>query len=118
MFGDQVLRELARRMSHSVRSSDICCRAGGEEFFLFLDYRGRIESTIDRIYKNLCFEIEGRSITVSMGVALSAAEGAMYDRLYRAADAALYAAKQGGKHRYRFYDKNTMPEAWTPPRWC
>ncbi len=108
MFGDRVLRELAQRMKHSVRSSDICCRAGGEEFFLFLDYNDQIESTVDRIYKNLCFEIDGRSITISMGVALSVTEGAFYDRLYRAADAALYAAKQGGKHQYRFYDESAM----------
>ncbi len=105
MFGDQVLRELSRRMKHSVRSSDICCRAGGEEFFLFLDYNDQIESTVDRIYKSLCFEIEGLNITVSMGVALSVTEGPDYTRLYRAADLALYKVKKSGKKHYRFYEQ-------------
>ena len=104
MFGDRVLQELARRMKHAVRSSDICCRAGGEEFFLFLDYNTDIEHTVERIFKNLCFELEGRRITVSMGVALGERTGLSYDGLYRAADVALYAAKRGGKDRFCFYD--------------
>ncbi len=104
MFGDRVLQELARRMKHAVRSSDICCRAGGEEFFLFLDYNTDIEHTVERIFKNLCFELEGRRITVSMGVALGERTGLSYAGLYHAADVALYAAKRGGKDRYCFYD--------------
>lgn len=104
LFGDRVLQELARRMKTSVRSSDICCRAGGEEFFLFLDYNTDIEHTMERIFKNLRFELEGRQITVSMGVALGARTGLSYARMYHAADVALYAAKRGGKDRICFYD--------------
>ena len=104
MFGDRVLQELSKHMKGSVRSSDICCRAGGEEFFLFLQYNTDIERTIDRIYKGLCFNYDGREVTVSMGVALGETVGLNYEALYRAADAALYKAKRTGKHRYLFYD--------------
>ena len=109
MFGDQVLQQLARQMKGSVRRSDICCRAGGEEFFLFLEYNTDIEKTIDRIYKRLCFTCEDRPVTVSMGVALGETVGLSYEALYHAADLALYTAKRSGKRQYRFYDK-TMEE--------
>ncbi len=104
MFGDKVLQELGVRMKRSVRSSDICCRAGGEEFFIFLFYNTDIERTVERIYKGLCFEYGGRSVTVSMGVALSQTEGLSYEGLYRAADMALYEAKRAGKKQFKFYD--------------
>ena len=105
MFGDQVLQELSRRMKSSVRSTDLCCRAGGEEFFIFLEYRTDIEHTIDRIFGNLCFTYQGREVTVSMGVALGQDTGLTYEELYHGADQALYKAKRGGKHRYCFYEK-------------
>ena len=105
-FGDKVLQKLARQMLGSVRRSDICCRAGGEEFFIFLEYNTDIERTIDRIYSNLCFDCDGINISVSMGVALGETVGLSYDALYHAADVALYAAKRGGKHQYRFYDSS------------
>ncbi len=104
MFGDRVLQELSRRMTGSVRHSDICCRAGGEEFFRFLEYNTVIERTIDRIFSCLCFEMEGCPVTVSMGVALGETAGLSYEALYRAADLALYRAKGSGKKQYRFYD--------------
>ncbi len=105
IFGDRVLQELAARMRHSVRSSDVCCRAGGEEFFLFLEYNTDIERTVERIFNNLRFELEGRRITVSMGVARGEASGLTYEGLYHAADLALYEAKEAGKDQFRFYEE-------------
>lgn len=112
IFGDRVLQELARRMKHSVRNSDICCRAGGEEFFIFLEYNTDIERTLERIFSNICFELDGRQVTVSVGVALGDDVGQRYEDLYHAADVALYAAKRGGKNRFCFYDE-TMGDGGT-----
>ena len=106
IFGDRVLKELAGRMKHSVRNSDICCRAGGEEFFIFLEYNTDIERTMERIFNSLCFEHEGRKVTVSVGVALGSEVGRKFDDLYNAADMALYAAKHAGKNRFCFYDES------------
>ena len=106
IFGDRVLQELAGRMKHAVRSSDICCRAGGEEFFLFLEYNTDIERTVERIFHSLCFELEGRSVTVSMGVALTGCVGLSYEELYHAADLALYHVKNNGKNGFCFYDES------------
>ncbi len=105
IFGDRVLQELAARMKHSVRSSDICCRAGGEEFFIFLDYNTEIERTVERIHRSLCFELEGQKVTVSMGVALGTDVGLSYEALYRGADLALYRAKNTGKNKFCFFNQ-------------
>ena len=103
-FGDAVIRAVADRMHHSVRASDLCCRAGGDEFMFFLEYNTDLERTVDRIFHQLCGDYEGFNISVTMGVARSETIGFHYDSLFKAADQALYAAKRDGKGRYFFYD--------------
>ena len=103
-FGDQVLKTVAERLRNSVRSSDIICRAGGDEFMLFLECKTDLEKTVDRIFKNLCGPLDGYNISITMGVAQAEVVGKNYDALFRAADTALYAAKRAGRARYYFYD--------------
>ncbi len=103
-FGDQVLQWVAKSLCRSVRGTDISCRAGGDEFMLFLEYNTDIEKTIDRVFRNLCGKYENFQIAVTMGVALGEDVGLSYETLFHAADAALYAAKRAGRGRYRFYD--------------
>ncbi len=103
-FGDRVLKTVAGRLVHSVRSSDIVCRAGGDEFLLFLEYNTDLERTIDRIFHSLCGPLDDYHISVTMGVARCEDAGQSYEAMFRAADSALYAAKRAGKGRYCFYD--------------
>ena len=103
-FGDAVIRTVADRLRRSVRGADICCRAGGDEFMIFLEYNTDLEKTVDRIFRQLTGDYEGFYISVTMGVAQSRIMGLSYERLFRAADQALYAAKRDGKGRYCFYD--------------
>ena len=103
-FGDRVLKTVAGRLSHSVRSSDIVCRAGGDEFLLFLEYNTDLERTIDRIFHSLCGRFEDYDISVTMGVVRAEDAGQNYEDMFRAADSALYAAKRAGRGRYCFYD--------------
>ena len=102
-FGDRVLKTVAERLVRSVRASDIACRAGGDEFLLFLEYNTDLEKTVDRIFHALCGPLDGYDISVTMGVALADTVGASYDALFRAADSALYTAKRAGRGRYCFY---------------
>lgn len=105
--GDRVLRELGRVLSEKLRKSDISCRFGGEEFVLVLpgssieDARNRVEE-IRLLVKNLQIrhedQILGR-VTVSGGLASSPEHGSTAEELLRAADDALYAAKEGGRDR-------------------
>ncbi len=105
-FGDQVLKVVAERLVHSVRSSDIASRAGGDEFLLFLEYNTDLERTVDRIFSSLCGYYGDYRISVTMGIATAEAVGEDYEQLFRAADAALYAAKRAGRGRYCFYDSS------------
>lgn len=106
LFGDKVLQELAHRMEHSIRGSDIAARIGGDEFVLFLDCMNaaNIKPIVERIHRSLCGDYEGFNITVSMGVAESKVVGTDYETLLDAADQALYVSKQAGKATYTIYD--------------
>jgi diguanylate cyclase (GGDEF)-like protein len=103
--GDAVLQELGRFMRKHVRGSDIACRYGGEEFVLILPgisqetAQGRAEQLRAGV-KRLQLHHGAQSldrITLSLGVALYPEHGASADEVLRAADKALYQAKQGGR---------------------
>ncbi|MCI8539828.1 MAG: diguanylate cyclase [Oscillospiraceae bacterium] len=107
MFGDSVLKYMADRLRHSVRSGDIVARVGGDEFLIFLECRTDALAVIDRIYKSLLGQYEDFTISISMGVARTELVGVDYEELFHAADQALYTVKRSGRGQYRFYD-NTM----------
>lgn len=103
--GDAVLRELGMFLHSSIRSTDIACRYGGEEFTLILP-ESSLESTRARAenlrlgVKNL--QVQHRRqflerISLSLGVACFPDHGTHGDLLIRAADAALYRAKKQGR---------------------
>jgi diguanylate cyclase (GGDEF)-like protein len=105
--GDAVLRAVAATLQSLVRGEDILCRFGGEEFVLVMANasaeiaRERAEQMRDSIQK-LAIGHEGRDIgpvTVSAGVAMFPADGASGEAALKAADAALYRAKQSGRNR-------------------
>ncbi|GLS46432.1 sensor domain-containing diguanylate cyclase [Methylobacterium brachythecii] len=102
--GDEVLRDLARRLSASVhRPNDMVCRVGGEEFVLLLpatDEAGalRVADEVHDQMKGLTVPSAGigrGAVTVSIGVA----SGVDDPDLFRRADAALYEAKATGRNR-------------------
>ncbi len=107
--GDEVLREVARRLQLSVRSYDMVGRYGGEEFLVALN-RCDPASAISRA-ENLRTVINGRpiqagnqrvTITISIGLALSPDFGdCAVDEILHEADMALYAAKAGGRNCVR-----------------
>ncbi|PIK73357.1 GGDEF domain-containing protein, partial [Methylobacterium frigidaeris] len=109
--GDEVLRGLARCLSASVhRPDDLVARVGGEEFAVLLpdtDAHGaaRIASKVHAVIETLAVASAGigaGSVTVSVGLASGAGRsGEEPEALYRAADAALYAAKEGGRDQTR-----------------
>ena len=105
IFGDHVLKYLAARLCESTRGADIAARAGGDEFLLFLEYRGDVEPIISRIFHSLSGSAyESFPVSVSMGVALTAVVGTDYETLFHAADQALYTVKRSGRGQYLFYD--------------
>ena len=100
--GDSVLRELVGLVQSRTRASDVLFRWGGEEFAVLassVGYRGA-----ERLAENLCHVVAEHSfrtvgsVTISLGVAEYVGTedaGSLFKRL----DAALYAAKDGGRNR-------------------
>ena len=109
--GDVVLQVVARRLRGAARANDTIARLGGDEFALILPSIGTPEHAAlvaGRIVRAVTepIAVDGGSVSlgISLGVALHPAHGADMDRLLRAADTAMYAAKHGGKSRYAIAD--------------
>ena len=106
-MGDALLRELGQLLKSHVRAEDIACRYGGEEFIVIMPdaslaaTQQRAESLRQAI-RTLRVQHGGlllEGITLSLGVAIYPQHGQTKDDVLRAADAALYAAKQAGRDR-------------------
>jgi diguanylate cyclase (GGDEF)-like protein/PAS domain S-box-containing protein len=107
--GDAVLMGLAKRLRAVVRAQDTVARLGGDEFVLLLpetdaDGAAHVAQKILAAAQEP-FEAYGHELTVtpSVGVALYPNDGATLDELSRAADAAMYRAKEDGRNTWRFY---------------
>lgn len=114
-FGNEVLKYVASVLNKGLRSEDISARIGGDEFMLFLECGPAREQVIKRIFTSLSSTYENCNISVSMGVARAYDVGANYEMMFRAADQALYFAKEKGRGRYCFYD-DSMQNTLLPPR--
>lgn len=103
--GDEVLREVARRLRTLLRTEDRPVRWGGEEFLVLLtntdaEQAGIVAEKIRRAIAETPIEFNGVSIeiTISIGVAVYCGEHDPLD-IIRRADRALYQAKDGGRNR-------------------
>ncbi len=106
MFGDRVLRAVARRVQKAVCDSGVVARVGGDEFMMFFEYEEDIVSIADRVFGDLGGRYDEFETTVSMGIALAPSNAAEYDNLFDCADRALSAAKRKGRNGYCFYDES------------
>lgn len=106
--GDEVLRQVASRTLDAVRATDSVGRYGGEEFMVLLpvctmdDVYAVSERVRTRIFEQP-IDLEGSrvSVSVSIGCTLSV-EGVQHvDMLVKAADQAMYQAKNEGRNRTR-----------------
>lgn len=109
-FGDQVLRELGKRLRNEFRVTDIVGRTGGDEFIIFLKNMKDddiIHKEADRLYRFFQNFQVGEYVkycpTASIGVAVFPRDGKSFEELYKAADHALYQAKREGKNAIEFY---------------
>lgn len=113
--GDALLVETARRLSHAVREYDFVARLGGDEFAVLLPETGEIanvEIICNRILDSLNDQVffNGRKIgcSPSVGLAVFPDDGAGWHEIYKAADLALYVAKQSGRNRWARYSTGTI----------
>lgn len=109
--GDQLLIEVAERITACLREDDTVSRQGGDEFALLLNDIESYEhckKTLDRLHHSLSlpYLISGyyHHISVSTGVTLFPADDGDIDTLLRHADQAMYQSKQLGRNRYHLFD--------------
>ena len=104
--GDLLLRTLGQRLRGLVRSSDMAARLGGDEFAILLT-GATVEQDAGQVAERLLYELSlpvpyrgtSLAVTVSVGAAFFPHHAEEFSRLYKAADEALYRAKQQGRNR-------------------
>lgn len=105
--GDAVLREISVLLQKWIRTEDIACRYGGEEFAIILA-EASLETTQQRAEalrldgSRLTVEHLGRTlgnVTLSLGVAVCPNHGRTVEEILRSADLALYSAKIQGRNQ-------------------
>lgn len=105
--GDKVLIDIASNITSVLRLGDIFGRYGGEEFAVILpetdingaaELAGRILTSVNQ--KNIEFEQNSITTTVSIGVAELNVDDTRYENLISHADIALYKAKSAGRNRF------------------
>lgn len=106
--GDVVLKELALTLQHTIRTDDIACRLGGDEFLIICpstDLKGGMH-----LGQNLCETVAGMKVkagdgfwhgSVSIGVGVSEPTMSSMDSLLKAADEGVYRAKEDGRNCVR-----------------
>ncbi len=105
--GDELLRQLARLMGDGRRANDFVARYGGEEFAIVLVDTSKLtaaqvaerlrERVVDFPFERAASQPGGR-VSISIGVASFPDDAGDSESLVRAADAALYSAKHGGRN--------------------
>lgn len=108
--GDTVLKSLAQRMKSLVRASDTVARLGGDEFMVILecidgacDAEKVASQIVTELSKPVTIENMELDVTVSIGIGLFPQDAQGGEDLIRAADTAMYVAKESGRNAYSFY---------------
>lgn len=116
--GDALLKQVAERLVKAVGDREKISRLGGDEFQIILqdiDDRGALGDMADKIIRALShpYSVDGSRciIGASIGIAVSPFDGQASEDLIRNADLALYAAKGGGRGRFRFYSSDLLQAA-------
>jgi diguanylate cyclase (GGDEF)-like protein len=104
--GDAVLKIFASRLRSSVKSMDFAARYGGEEFAVLVlaaekEKVWEVGERVRRAVSGAPFFVEGKElvITCSFGCAVFPLDGPTAEEAVKAADAALYRAKEAGRNR-------------------
>ena len=111
--GDQLLVEVAKRLSGALRSMDTVARMGGDEFAVLLeDFQSNQEAII--ITRRLLHDVrqpmllQGREtqVSASVGVVLQTSRYVSPDDLLRDADISMYRSKELGRNQFKIFSKS------------
>jgi len=84
----------------------LCARIGGDEYILFFKdifNREALRKKLQQLSDALSFNVDGITISASLGACLAPEHGDNFMTLYQKADEAMYARKRNGRHGFRIY---------------
>jgi diguanylate cyclase (GGDEF)-like protein len=115
--GDQLLIEAARRLSRSVRSTDVVARVGGDEFVVVMPDITTVEDVeqcaanlVARLSPEISIEEHLVQLTASVGVCIYPDFAADAKHLLKRADSAMYVAKENGRNQYQVFSESMLQE--------
>jgi diguanylate cyclase (GGDEF)-like protein len=115
--GDQLLIEAARRLSRSVRSTDVVARVGGDEFVVVMPDITTVEDVeqcaanlVARLAPEISIEEHLVQLTASVGVCIYPDFAADAKHLLKRADSAMYVAKENGRNQYQVFSESMLQE--------
>jgi len=110
LAGDELLNQVAQRLTERLRATDTVARVGGDEFVVLAQADGVDEaSSIAKLIVELIkepFHVSGHELrlSTSLGIAMFPTDGGDQQTLLTNADAAMYHAKFNGKNAFTFFD--------------
>jgi len=111
LAGDELLQQVAKRISQRLRSSDMVARLGGDEFVLLIHNINQPQF-VEKIAKDIIAELsrpftlsQGNTVEIgaSIGISIHPKQGDSPEILIKNADAALYRAKNNGRGCFALY---------------
>jgi len=110
--GDTLLREMGRRLTQTLRSSDVVARLGGDEFVVLLQ-EVKEQHDITRVARKLLTAVihpvvllgQECRVTASIGICRFPQDAQDEQSLMKNADIAMYRAKEEGKNNFKFYSE-------------
>ncbi len=116
--GDQLLRQMAERLTGSVRPGDTVCRLGGDEFVVLLTdiaERADVLTLAEKLIARLDdpYPLGGQEYfcSASAGISIAQEQGTTAEVLLKNADIALYRAKESGRSNYQFFSEDMNQHA-------
>lgn len=116
--GDELLKQISMRLKGVCRETDFLARLSGDEFCIVVN---EMENNLDtRLVVERCFEAVSAPIdllnssispSISIGISHYPDNGQEVSALLKAADTALYSAKEGGKNQFAYYEKALTKKA-------
>jgi diguanylate cyclase (GGDEF)-like protein len=109
-IGDVLLRQVADRLRAQSREGDTVARMGGDEFVVLIenpenlaDIAARAKRLVEQLSAPYLLGAKDRHVTLSIGISVFPADGSDAQSLLKAADVAMYRAKDSGRDNYMFY---------------
>ena len=109
IVGDRVLATIGRIINNCFKGSDVVGRIGGDEFLVLLrdiDSHDAVRALADTLQNEVLNAFSGdleRCVSLSIGIAVCPEHGTTYEKLFAAADDALYYVKSNGKMSSKIY---------------